>query len=115
MKTPVTQVLTRLVKTKNYYMLLHISHIFQLFEYQPLPKPVATCLMTELMCEDNIKTLRGDPLSTMLSIDIAEINVACAASRRYNKVPNLGLGPKWDQGAKMVPKKSQFYFQVPNF
>ena len=35
-------------------------------------------------------------------------------SRRYNKVPNLGLGPKWDQGAKMVPKKSQFYFQVPN-
>ena len=102
MKTPVTQVLTMLT-------------IFQLFEYQSLTKPVATCLMTELMCEDNIKTLRGDPLSTMLSIDIAEINVACAASRRYNKVSNLGLGPKWDQGAKMVPKKSQFYFQVPNF
>ena len=81
MKAPVTQVPTMLVKTKNYYMLLQISHIFQLlFEYQPLTKPVATCLMTELMCEDNIKTLRGDPLSTTLSIDIAEINVACAAS-----------------------------------
>ena len=69
MKTPVTQVLTMLVKTKNYYMLLQISHIFQLlFEYQPLTKPVATCLMTKLMCEDNIKTLRGDPLSSALTL-----------------------------------------------
>ena len=23
--------------------------------------------------------------------------------RRYDKVPNSGLGPKWDQSAKMVP------------
>ena len=68
MKTPVTQVLTMLT-------------IFQLFEYQSesLTKPVATCLMT-FLCEDNIKTWRGDPLSTTLSIDIADINVACAAS-----------------------------------
>jgi len=66
MKTPVTQVLTMLT-------------IFQLFEYQTLTKPVATCLMT-FLCEDNIKTWRGDPLSTTLSIDIADINVACAAS-----------------------------------
>ena len=36
-------------------------------------------------------------------------------SRRSKKVPNLGLGPKWDQSAKMVPKKSRFCFQVPNF
>ena len=42
-------------------------------------------------------------------------HIRCRVIRRYNKVPNLGLGPKWDQGAKMVPKKSQFYFQVPNF
>ena len=36
-------------------------------------------------------------------------------SRRYNEVPNLGLGPKWDQSPNLVPKKSQFCMQVPNF
>ena len=35
--------------------------------------------------------------------------------RRYNEVPNLGLGPKWDQSPNLVPKKSQFCMQVPNF
>ena len=35
--------------------------------------------------------------------------------RRYNEVPNLGLGPKWDQSQNLVPKKSQFCMQVPNF
>ena len=27
----------------------------------------------------------------------------------------MGLGPKWDQSAKKVPKKSLFCLQVPNF
>ena len=36
-------------------------------------------------------------------------------SRRSDKVPNSGLGPKWDQSAKKVPKKSLFCLQVPNF
>ena len=36
-------------------------------------------------------------------------------SMRYNEVPNLGLGPKWDQSPNLVPKKSQFCMQVPNF
>ena len=35
--------------------------------------------------------------------------------RRCNKVPNSGLGPKWDQSTNMVPKKSRFCLQVPNF
>ena len=35
--------------------------------------------------------------------------------RRSDKVPNSGLGPKWDQSAKKVPKKSLFCLQVPNF
>ena len=35
--------------------------------------------------------------------------------RHYNEVPNLGLGPKWDQSPNLVPKKSQFRMQVPNF
>merc|ERR1712223_2062385 len=32
-----------------------------------------------------------------------------------NDVPNLGLGPNWDQSPEMVPYKSQFCSQVPNF
>ena len=36
-------------------------------------------------------------------------------NRRSNEVPNLGLGPKWDQSPNLVPKKSQFCMQVPNF
>ena len=36
-------------------------------------------------------------------------------TRRSDKVPNLGLGPKWDESAKKVPKKSRFCLQVPNF
>ena len=32
-----------------------------------------------------------------------------------NEVPNLGLGPNWDQSPEMVPNKSQFCSQVPNF
>ena len=39
----------------------------------------------------------------------------CSVRRRSKKVPNSGLGSKWDQSAKVVPKKSQFCFQVPNF
>ena len=31
------------------------------------------------------------------------------------KVLNSGLGPKWDQSSKLVPKKSRFCLQVPNF
>ena len=31
------------------------------------------------------------------------------------EVPNLGLGPNWDQSPEMVPYKSQFCSQVPNF
>ena len=34
--------------------------------------------------------------------------------RPSNEVPNLGLGPKWDQSPNLVPKKSQFCMQVPN-
>ena len=37
------------------------------------------------------------------------------AFRPSNEVPNLGLGPKWDQSPNLVPKKSQFCMQVPNF
>ena len=33
--------------------------------------------------------------------------------RPSNEVPNLGLGPKWDQSPNLVPKKSQFCMQVP--
>ena len=36
-------------------------------------------------------------------------------SRPSNEVPNLGLGPKWDQSPNLVPKKSQFGMQVPNY
>ena len=36
-------------------------------------------------------------------------------TRRSNKVPNWGLGSKWDQSAKMVPKKSQFCLKGLNF
>ena len=32
-----------------------------------------------------------------------------------NDVPNLGLGPNGDQSPEMVPYKSQFCSQVPNF
>ena len=32
-----------------------------------------------------------------------------------NDVPTLGLGPNWDQSPEMVPYKSQFCSQVPNF
>ena len=32
-----------------------------------------------------------------------------------NDVPNLGLGPNWGQSLEMVPYKSQFCSQVPNF
>ena len=32
-----------------------------------------------------------------------------------NEVPNLGLGPDWDLSPEMVPNKSQFCLQVPNF
>ena len=32
-----------------------------------------------------------------------------------NEVPNLGLGPNWYQSPEMVPNKSQFCSQVPNF
>ena len=111
MKTPVTQVLTMLVKTKNYYMLLHISHIFQLFEYQPLPKPVATCLMTELMCEDNIKTLRGDPLSSALTLLKSMLLVlqagAIIRSQIWDLVPNGTKVPKWSQKSPNFTSKSQ--------
>ena len=31
------------------------------------------------------------------------------------KVLNSGLGPKWDQSSNLVPKKSRFCLQVPNF
>ena len=33
----------------------------------------------------------------------------------HNDVPNLGLGPNGDQSPEMVPCKSQFCSQVPNF
>ena len=29
-------------------------------------------------------------------------------SRRYNEVPNLGLGPKWDHSPNLVPKSLNF-------
>ena len=35
--------------------------------------------------------------------------------KRSDKVPNLGLGPKWDQSAKKVPKKSLFCLPSPKF
>ena len=112
MKAPVTQVPTMLVKTKNYYMLLQISHIFQLlFEYQPLTKPVATCLMTELMCEDNIKTLRGDPLSSALTLLKSMLLVlqagAIIRSQIWNLVPNGTKVPKWSQKSPNFTSKSQ--------
>ena len=35
------------------------------------------------------------------------VSQQCVA-RRFDKVPNWGLGPKWDQSAKMGPKSPNF-------
>ena len=42
--------------------------------------------------------------SYIIYINVIKIDIIHIV-RRYDKVPNSGLGPKWDQSAKMVPKK----------
>ena len=68
-------------------------------------------MLTEPMFQSQVREYVTDP--GLLRVHLGE--PVDDPDRRSDKVPNSGLGPKWDQSAKKVPKKSLFCLQVPNF
>ena len=74
--------------------------------FEPISSPVLTS--SSLNCRFSV--LRSS-ISLFLFLPFQRTNffpqVVLFLFRRSKKVPNSGLGPKWDQSAKIVPKKSR--------